>query len=47
MVYKDKDGIILCKGVYDERIQGDEVSEKIRAFYNKSSYRYKRKHSSL
>ena len=39
--YKDKDGIILCKGVYDERIQGDEVSEKIRAFYNKSSYRYK------
>lgn len=39
--YKDKDGIILCKGVYDERIQGDEISEKIRAFYNKSSYRYK------
>ncbi len=39
--YKDKDGIILCKGVYDERIQGDEVSEKIRDFYNKSSYRYK------
>ena len=39
--YKDKDGIILCKGVYDERIQGDEISGKIRAFYNKSSYRYK------
>ena len=39
--YKDRDGIILCKGVYDERIQGDEISEKIRAFYNKSSYRYK------
>lgn len=39
--YKDKDGIILCKGVYDERIQGDEISEKVRAFYNKSSYRYK------
>ena len=39
--YKDKDGIILCKGVYDERIQGDEISEKIRDFYNKPSYRYK------
>lgn len=39
--YKDKDGIILCKGVYDERIQGDEISEKVRGFYNKSSYRYK------
>ena len=39
--YKDKDGIILCKGVYDERIQGDEISEKIRDFYNNPSYRYK------
>lgn len=39
--HKDSDGIISCKGVHDERIQGDEISKVIRDFYNKSQYKYK------
>lgn len=38
---KDTNGIISCKSIYDERVQGDEISNVIREFNKNSNYRYK------
>ena len=38
---KNTEGIISCKNIYDERIQGDEISNVIREFYKSSNYKYK------